>query len=517
MKITACDPHEKERIEKLEARVAELEALVTYYEEQIRLAKARQYGRSSEKTESPDQLGLFDEAESTADPKAEEKVTIEEITYKRKKRIGKRADDISDLPMETVVYELKGEEQTCPECGEPLHTMSSEERCEVEIIPAQFVAKRHVQRTYACRNCEKKNDHVPIITAPAPEPVLKNSLASPSAVAHIMVEKYVKAVPLYRQEQSFLRDGINLSRQTMANWIIKCAEQWLVPVYDRLREHLLAEGVLHADETVLQVINEPGRKAGANSYEWLYRTGGCAEHPVVLYEYQPTRSSSHPKRFLKDWKGFLHTDGYKGYHNLPDVTVVGCFAHVRRKFDEALKSMPADQRPGSAAAKGLDACNRLFELERQFSGLPPDERHNKRLDSSLPIAVALWEWAKSFKDNVSTLTKTAADYYAGQWPYLKNVFLDGRLELSNNRAERGIKPFVIGRKNWLFSSSQKGAKASSVVYSIIETAKENNLRPFKYLRLLFDTLPNSTVDNLDFLMPWSSSLPGACKCSVGGV
>ncbi len=511
MKNIPIESSEQEEIKKLKARVAELEALIAFYEEQMRLAKAKQFGRSSEKTENPDQLGLFDEAENTADPKTQEQVTIEEITYKRKKQTGKRADDISGLPIETVVYELPEEEQLCPECGGSLHAISSEERCEIKIIPAKFVAKRHIKRVYACRNCEKNNDYVPIVTAPAPKPVIKNSLASPSAVAHIMVEKYVKAVPLYRQEQALLSSSVKLSRQTMANWIVKCAEDWLMPVYNRLREHLLSEKVLHADETVLQVLNEPGKKANTNSYEWLYRTSGYARNPIVLYEYKPTRSSSHPKNFLKDWNGYLHTDGYDGYHRLEHVTVVGCFAHARRKFDEALKSIPADQRARSSAAKGLDFCNRLFELERDFAGLPPDERYKKRLELSLPVAEAFLTWAKSFEGHVKSLTKSAANYYVNQWPYLKNVFLDGRLELSNNRAERSIKPFVIGRKNWLFSNSPKGAEASSVVYSIIETAKENQLRPFEYLTFLFETLPNISTLNLDDFMPWADALPAQCR------
>ena len=495
----------------LNNRVTELEALVKFYEDQIRLATHRQFGKSSEKTENFEQLGIFNEAEHTADPKAEEKVNIEEITYKRKKRVGKRADDISGLDVETVNYELKKEEQICPECSGALHEMSTEERCEVEIIPAQFVVKRHIQHIYACRACDKHNDHVPIIKAKAPEPVIRNSLASPSAVAHIMIEKYVKAVPLYRQEQAFLRDGISLSRQTMANWVVRCAEDWLEPVYQAMKASLLSEEVLHGDETVVQVLREPGRKAETNSYEWLYRTSGCAKHPIILYEYQPTRSSAHPKRFFDGWKGYLHTDGYKGYREIPGATIVGCFAHARRKFDEALKILPVDQRAGTDAEKGLTYCNRLFELEREYSELSPEERYIKRLEHSLPIAEELLVWAKSFENYAKSATKTAMDYYINQWPYLKNIFLDGRLELSNNRAERSIKPFVIGRKNWLFSSSVKGAKASSVVYSIIQTAIENGLNPFKYLKLLFETLPNSTSSQISSLLPWSPLVQYTCK------
>ncbi len=271
---------------QLQSKVAELEALIRWYEEQTKLAKKRQFGTSSEKVDS-DQLGMFDEAENTTDPKADEAVTIEEITYTRKKRAGKRADDLSKLPMETVEHELPESERVCAECGGALHDMSTEEHHEIEVIPPQFKAVRHVRHIYSCRHCEKHNDHVPIVKAPMPEPVIKGSLASPSAVAHIMVEKYVKAVPLYRQEQkSLLRENIRLSRQTMANWMIKCADDWLEPIYERTKEQLLQEEALHADETVVQVLREPGKKANTNSYEWLYQSGKHAKRRITVYEYK---------------------------------------------------------------------------------------------------------------------------------------------------------------------------------------------------------------------------------------
>jgi transposase len=500
--------------DELKHKIAELEALTKWYEEQLKLSKHRQFAASSEKTEDGSQLGLFDEAENTADPKAEEKVAFEEISYTRKKREGKRQDDLSQLPFETVEHELPEEKRICPECGGALHTMSTEEHCEVEVVPPQFKAVRHLRHVYSCRDCEKNSDHATIIRAPMPEPVIKGSLASPSAVAHIMVEKYVKAVPLYRQEQSLLRDGIRLSRQTMANWIVKCAEDWLEPIYERMKELLLKESVLHADETVVQVLHEPGKKANTNSYEWLYRTSGCAEHPITLYEYQPTRSSAHPIRFLAGWKGYLHTDGYQGYHRLPDVTVIGCFSHVRRRFDDALKILPPEQRRDSAAARGLDYCNKLFDLEQEFAALSPEERYRKRLERSLPMAEEFLAWAKPFAMGTKSVLKTATDYLIGQWPWLKNIYLDGRLELSNNRAERSIKPFVIGRKNWLFSNSQKGARASSVVYSVLETAMENGLNPFRYLKLLFETMPNCTTGQIDGLLPWGELIQGKCKVGM---
>lgn len=345
-----------------------------------------------------------------------------------------------------------------------------------------------------------------------PEPVIKGSVASPSSVAHIMVQKYVNAVPLYRQEMGFQSEGFLLSRQTMANWMIYCSEHWLEPLYDLMKSRLLKEEVLHADETVLQVLKEPGRKSRTESYMWLYRTSEASAFPIVLYEYQETRSSSHPRRFLDGFSGYLHADGYAGYHNLPpNILVVGCLAHLRRKFDEAQKSAPPEERENAPSRLGLDFCNQLFALEKEYEKLSAEERYRERLERSWPIFVALYAWVQS----VSALPKSAfgkALHYAQeQRPYLEKVFLDGRLELSNNRAERSIKTFVIGRKNWLFSATPKGARASAVIYSVIETAKENRLNPFAYLQHIFETMPNIDPKEYDTLLPWSESLPEGCK------
>jgi len=297
----------------------------------------------------------------------------------------------------------------------------------------------------------------------------------------------------------------------MANWMVKASTDWLEPIYERLRTELLKNEALHADETTVQVLREPGRKAVTESYMWLYRTGGDTLKPVALYNYQQTRSSSHPKRFLSGWKGYLHTDGYSGYHSLPDVIPVGCWAHMRRKFDEALKGMEPKEIENSAAGKGLDFCNRLFDLERDFKELTPAERLKARLELSRPIADRFFAWIGALNPLPKTLLGKAAHYALDQRKYLMNVYLDGRLELSNNRAERSIKPFVMGRKNWLFCNTPKGAHASSVIYSVIETAKENGLKPFEYLKFLFETMPNTTTDKIDSLLPWSGSLPPECK------
>jgi transposase len=508
-----------DRIEFLERKVAELTALVKYYEEQFRLLQQKRFGSSSEKTlPGQRQLLLFDEAENEADRRKPEPA-LEQIIYTRRKRTGKREADLSGLPVETITHSLPEEERICPECGSPMHVMGhSEPRREIEIIPAQVKVVEHVREVYSCRNCEKDAASVPVVKAPMPEPVVKGSVASPSAVAHIINQKYVNAVPLYRQEQEFSANGFALSRQTMANWLIYCAEHWLAPLYALMTAIMLGLEVLHADETVLQVLREPGRNSRTESYMWLYRTGRDSQTPIVIYEYQETRSSSHPKKFLEGFKGFLHTDGYGGYHCLPpDITIVGCWAHLRRKFDEAVKSAPPEARAEAPAQVGLDYCNRLFALEREYEALypneklSPEERYKKRMEQSKPLVDEFYSWV----NNVSALPKSALGkalgYALGQRAYLENVFLDGRLELSNNRAERSIKPFVIGRKNWLFSATPRGARASSVIYSIIETAKANNLKPFEYLKYIFENAPNNQGQSLDFLLPWSDSIPDFCK------
>jgi len=455
----------KSKLSEKDEKISELELLLKWYEEKLRLNAQKKYGASSEQS-TGEQLSFFNEAEATADRKIHEP-DIEEITYGRKKKAGKREDDFSLLPTDTVIHELPEAEQVCPECGERLHVMGKEARKEITIIPAQVKVTEHTCNVYACRNCEKTGLSVPIIKAPMPGPVIKGSAASPSAVAHIMTQKYVTHTPLYRQEQEFIRQGIALSRQTMANWLIKASDDWLEHIYERLRRELMTNEVLHADETKVQVLHEPGRKATTDSYMWLYRTGGDTKKPVALYEYQETRPSGHIKRFLEGWKGYLHTDGYSGYHNLPDITVVGCWAHMRRKFDEALKGIPEKERGSSKAQTGLEYCNRLFALEQVFDErlnvqtdakmpLVPAEgfkqRFEWRMKESNPVAETFFAWAKSLNALPKSLLGTALRYAVQQEKYLMNIYLDGRTELSNNRAERSVKPFK-STKCWRFSKA----------------------------------------------------------------
>jgi len=501
--------------QELQLQNAELTSKLKWYEEQFRLSQQKRFGASSERTPL-EQLLLFNEAEAEADPAVAEP-TAETITYERRKAHRKREVLFENLPVETVEYHLPAEEQVCPCCGGPLHAMSTEVRQELAIIPAEVKVVRHVRHVYSCRQCEREATETPVITAPMPNPVAPGSLASASALAYVMTQKYVDATPLYRLEQHFARLGVPLQRQTLANWMIQASRTWLQPLYEHLHTHLLARPVLHADETTLQVLREPDRRAETPSFLWLYRTGRVGP-PIVLYEYQQTRGGEHPRRFLTGYHGYLQADGYSGYHKVPDVILVGCWAHARRKFDEALKVLPAEKRTSDVAAfQGLEFCNRLFALEREIKDATDEERLRVRTEKSRPVVDSFLAWLRAQRRQVSPKTALgkAVEYCLNQWDKLVIFLKDGRLELDNNRAERAIKPFVIGRKNWLFSNTPKGARASATIYSIIETAKENGLNPFAYLKWLFEQMPQladlEDPKALDRLLPWSEAVPEACR------
>lgn len=506
----------QKRCALLEQQNAELAAKLRWFEEQFRLSQQRRFGSSSEQTDTKQLvLQFFNEAEMEAEPEQEEP-TVETITYQRRKKRGHREAVLENLPVETIEYRLSPEEQVCPCCGDSLHEMSTEVRQEIKVIPAQVKVVKHVRYVYSCRRCEREEINTPVVTAAMPAPVLPGSLVSPSAMAYVMNQKYVEGMPLYRQEQQLARLGVELSRQTLANWMLLGADRWLAPLYDCMREHLLGQDILHADETTLQVLREPGRAAETTSYIWLYRTGREGP-PIVLLDYQTTRASKHPRQFLAGFKGYLHVDGYAGYNGLPDVILIGCWAHARRKFDEALKALPISERSTPVAAKeGLDFCNRLFTIERELKDATNEERYKTRLVRSRPVLDAFLVWLKAQSPRVlpKSALGQAIKYCLNQWGKLEAFMQDGRLELDNNRSERSIKPFVIGRKNWLFANTPRGARASAIIYSIIETAKENGLNPFMYLSYLFEKLPNIDITdqaNLDKLLPWSDTLPIACR------
>lgn len=501
---------------KLQKQVAELTAKVKWYEEQFRLNQHKKFGASSEKT-PPEQLTfLFNEAEAEADPTRKEP-TMETITYRRQKERRKREVLFENLPVETIEHQLPEAERICKCCGGGLHVMSTEVRQELKVIPAEVRVVKHVRHVYSCRRCEREAISTPIVTAPMPKPAAPGSLASPSILAFVMSQKYQYAMPLYRQEQQFAQLGVPLTRQTLANWMLQAANTWLEPLYDRMHTHLRARSILHADETTVQVLREPDRKAESQSYLWLYRTGRDGP-PIILYDCQETRSGEHPGNFLAGFSGYLHVDGYPGYNKVAGVTLVGCWAHARRKFDEALKALPPDKRTTAVTTReGLDYCNQLFAIEREIKDVSPEERLRVRTERSRPVVEAFSAWLHEKEHQVLAKSKLgeAVTYCLNQWEKLVRFLEDGRLELDNNRSERSIKPLVIGRKNWLFSNTPRGARASAVIYSIVETAKENGINPYPYLTWLFEELPQlpdlQDLQTLDRMLPWSESLPAACR------
>jgi transposase len=510
----------KQQIYELNNKVVELNSInteldlkVKWYEEQYRLSQQKRFGSSSESTHLYEQINIFNEAEATLKDKEPE---LEEITYKRRKPKEKREDKFKNLHVEVIEYKLSEEELECKICGNNLHEMSTVVRKEIEIIPAQLKIVEHKSFVYSCRNCEKNNITTPIIKAKMPSPVIPGSIASASSIAYVMEQKYVQGLPLYRQEQQFKRLDIDLSRQTMSNWIIQTSERWLSYLYERMHMLLLEKNILHADETSLQVPKEPDRPAETKSYMWLYRTGRDGPH-IVLYDYQTTRAGKHPKNFLKGYTGYLNVDGYPGYNNLPGIILIGCISHARRKFTDALKALPkGTDTKGLAAKEGLDFCNKLFAIERDLKDATPEERYKKRIEKSKPVLDDFLKWLKYQKPRALPKSSfgIAINYCLNQWDKLCGFLKDGRLEIHNNRAERSMKSFVVGRKGWLFSNTPKGAKSSSIIYSIVETAKENDLKPFEYLKYILKKMPNINIEEtseFDKLLPWSDELPENCR------
>ena len=504
---------EYEEFQAQRKKISELESRVDLLMEALRLTRHKQFGASSEKSEDPlmEQLSfLFNEAEvfSAAEKEEAENVTVV-AAHKRHKKHEYTLDSIpEDIPVEQVEHRLEGEDLVCPQCGDTMTKIGTEVVNKLKIIPAQTIVEQHVYYTYACQTCNKEDIETPVVKVPREKNIIPGSFATPEAIAHIITEKFVMGSPLYRQEQELNRKGIHLSRQTMSNWILKATEDYLTPVYEQLHRELLKRDVLHADETTMQVLHEPGKKPQSDSYMWLYRTSGDTDKPIVLYEYQPGRGAKHPKEFLAGYKGYLHTDGYAGYHDLgEDITVVGCWAHARRKFDEAVKSLPKGKAKGSSASQGLTYCNLLFGIEQEIADKTAEQRYEERLRQAKPVLDAMLSWANSRTAAPKSALGKAFHYVKEQWPYLTNYLKDGRLEISNNRAERSIKPFVIDRKNFLFANTPKGATGSAVMFSLIQTAIENGLDPYQYLTWLLKHAKDANLTEegtLQTLLPWNA-------------
>lgn len=504
-------------IEHLENTIKDLQNQVSNLTEMVILLRKEKFGPSSEKTpkQVEGQLSLFNEAEVEAAVSVPEPISKEVKGYVRKNPKTKREEIIKDLPVREILCETAEDEQYCEHCNSKLRPIGKEVvREELEYIPAKLQIVRYVRMAYECQCC-KHTDHPFIKKALTPTSLMNHSLASPSSVANVMYQKYVNSVPLYRQEKDWEQMGLSLSRATMANWVIRCSQDYLIPVVEHLQKKLLERDIVHCDETPVQVLKEEGKKPQTKSYMWLYRTGDDGKPPVIIYDYQPSRNGDHAVVFLKDFHGFVHSDGYSGYNKLTGITRCGCWAHLRRKFIEAIPKRNSADEPLSMAEIGRDYCNQLFEIERDLKALSPEERKCKRLELEKPILEAFWCWLENLNVLRGSALGKAVTYAKNQKKYMENYLMDGRCSISNNAAENAIRPFTVGRKNWLFADTPKGASASAAVYSIIETAKANGLNVYTYLEYLLLYMPDTDWRNhpedLDALMPWSEDVQVECK------
>jgi len=505
-------------IEQLEHTIKDLQNQVNNLTEMVLLLRKEKFGSSSEKTSKEQfdgQLSLFNEAEAEEDDSIAEPIQLTVKGYKRVGQKTKREELIKDLPVREVLCKSAEDDMQCPNCGTQLRPMGKETvREELEYIPAKLQIVRYVRMAYECPKC-KHTDQPYIQKALTPTSLMNHSLASPSSVANVMYQKYVNSIPLYRQEKEWEQLGIMLSRATMANWIIRCSQDYLFPVIAHLQEELLERDIIHCDETPVQVLKEEGKKPQTKSYTWLYRTGNDGKAPVILFDYQPSRNGDNAVNFLKDFKGYVHSDGFSGYNKLKGITRCGCWAHLRRKFVEAIPGKKATDASLTNAEIGRDYCNQLFKIEESLKDFSSDERFSRRLELSKPVLEAFWCWLDGLTVlNGSALGK-AVTYAKNQKTYMENYLLDGRCSISNNAAENAIRPFTVGRKNWLFSDTPKGASASAAVYSIVETAKANSLNVFTYLEYLLMYMPDvdwkNHPEDLDNVMPWSDSVQAECK------
>ncbi len=485
----------QKRIKELEQQNAQLKSRLNYLDEQFRLAQQKQFGASSEG--HPGQGELFNEVEQAVElPIEDEQETVE---YTRNKP--KRKALPKDLPREVIIHDIPESDKVCDCCSGELHRIGEDKSEKLEFIPAQVKVIEHVRPKYGCRQCEQEGISNTIKQASVPSSVIPKGYATPSLLSQIITSKYQYGLPLYRQESMFKQYGIELSRKTMADWMMKCAHL-LQPLYDRLHELILTQPVIQADETTLKVIKEDK----STCYMWLYCSGGDSLHPdnpipnIVLYDYQRSRSGQCAVDFLQGYNHYLQVDGYVGYEQT-QATLVGCWAHARRKFMEAKQSQPKGK--SGKADMALNQIQKLYGLEKQIKDKSPEDKRRLRQDKALPILNKLNTWLDKSVNQVppkSALGK-AITYCLNQWSKLIRYTDDGHLNIDNNRAERAIKPFVIGRKNWLFANTANGAKASATLYSIIETAKANDLMPFDYLMFLLEQVSQLDYE-IEQCLPW---------------
>ena len=475
-----------------------------------------QFGQRSEKRtyvldDGNQQLSLFDtpeksEEKSNPEPSQnpEKEICVSGHSRKKKRTLEELC---ATLPVEERIVDLPDEEKANAN-GQALVCIGQEYiRTELVLERAKAKVVKHYRKVYADRQLEQETGYSEVFKPVMPPPLLAHSYASASVVTDVLMKKYVDAMPLYRQEQMWKRMGVELKRGTMANWVIQVADLYLRPFWKRIRSELLTQSTIHADETVIQVLKEKGKPATSESRMWVYSSAKRADIQLRCFEYRESRSGKWAKTFLEGFSGVLITDGYSGYNKVQDAKRAGCWAHMRRKWLEAMPE-GADAKT-CKAAEGYEFCNRLFELERQFEGLTAEERLIQRKEKSGPILEAYWTWLYTIPRPTGKL-KDAVTYAQNQKAHLSAFLEHGEIEISNNQVENAIRPFVVGRKGWLFADTPQGAEASAIIYSLMETAKANSLRLDDYLLHLLSRLPQRAEQNKDFemddLLPWSEEM-----------
>lgn len=475
--------------------------------EQIQLLRAQLYGRKSEKgtPEGPQPLPLFDMPEPTD---GQEQPVEETHVPAHTRKKGGRKPLPENLPRIDRIHDIDPADKICA-CGCELSRIGEEVSEQLDIVPAQVQVIRHIRPKYACRNCEGVEDNGPTVKiAPVPAQILPKSIATPGLLAFILTGKFVDHNPFYRQEGQFARLGVQITRTTMCNWAMQAAEVCR-PLLNLLIDEVLGGCYISIDETTLQVLQEPGRDPTTKSYMWLFRRGD-PERPTLIYAYHASRSGNVAREFLRDFKGYVQTDGYSGYDFLGSregVRHIGCWAHSRRKFMEVIKAQGKNHKVGSADV-ALKYIRDLYRIEQEARrlNLAPEKIYTRRQEQARPILDDFKKWLdqKAVQTSPKGLLGKAIFYTLNEWEKLVGYTEDGRLNIDNNLTENAIRPFVLGRKNWLFSGTPEGAEASALLFSLIETAKSNNLEPYAYLRYIFDRLPlASELNDYDALLPWN--------------
>ena len=472
-----------------------------------------QFGQRSEKQryvldDGTQQLSLFDMQTETPAPEpsphSEKEIHVAGHSRKKKRTLEELC---ASLPVEERIVDLPEDEKVNAN-GHALACIGQEYiRTELVLERAKAKVVKHYRKVYADHELEQETGYSEVFKPVMPPPLLAHSYASASVVTDVLMKKYVDAMPLYRQEQMWKRMGVELKRGTMANWVIQVADLYLRPFWKRIRSELLTQSTIHADETVIQVLKEKGKPATSESRMWVYSSAKRADIQLRCFEYRESRSGKWAKTFLEGFSGVLITDGYSGYNKVQDAKRAGCWAHMRRKWLEAMPE-GADAKT-CKAAQGYEFCNRLFELERQFEGLTTEERLIQRKEKSGPILEAYWTWLYTIPRPTGKL-KDAVTYAQNQKAHLSAFLEHGEIEISNNQVENAIRPFVVGRKGWLFADTPQGAEASALIYSLMETAKANHLRLDDYLLHLLSILPERAEQRKDFemddLLPWSEEM-----------